>query len=190
MLNHVSLRPIISDRFRPFRLDSGRRFSFMHFALTFVLPVLVATWVCVRYPVIDKEYQVTLLTIFGIIAAVLTALLPIVQSVVGNFTLPERYTPAQSARWQNQRVRLEVLRGLYSAISWAVVLLVLSLVPMLLLQVESFPGLLKRFIAFLIYFVALSVAVCFLEIVVGVYQVLEDQARQIAQQLKDARPPE
>ena len=190
IFHNISLRPILSDRLRPPSFPDGKRFNAKHFALIFVLPFVAAVALALRYPVINKDYQPTILAIFGMVAAVLTALLPIIPAVIGNVQVKDKYERSQHAVWVNLANRLDVLRGLYSAISWAVILLVLSLVPVLILQIQNLPALVGQILAGMIYFVGLSVAVAFLEIVAGVYQVLMDQAKQISQKLKDSKPDE
>lgn len=188
MATDIDIFPIFWDFLRPFRFRGGRQFSVGHFCFTLLLPAALGAWVSFKHPVIAERYQITLLTVFGVIAAVMTALLPVVQYVVG-VGLPEKpYSEAQHAMWEHQVVRLQVLRSLYSTISVSVILLVLSLVPIMLLQVGWMPPVGKQVISASIYAIGFAVAISFLQVTSGVYLVLEAQAKEIDQKLKDLAP--
>jgi hypothetical protein len=188
MATDIDIRPIFSDFFHPFRFGGKRKFSVPHFLWTIVLPAAWGAWLSTKHPAISDKYQVTLLTAFGAIAAVMTALLPVVQYVVGADLQSTRYSESQRSQWQHQVDRLNVLRGLYSTISVSVILLVFALVPLTLLQVAWFPPEAKQAISASIYFVGGAVAISFLQVVSGVYLVLNAQASQIDQRLKDLAP--
>lgn len=188
MATDIDIRPIFMDFLRPFRFRKGRKFSFGHLAFSLLLPLALGILLSFKHPIIAERYQITILTVFGVIAAVMTALLPVVQYVVGVGLPEERYTRAQHAAWEHQIARLQVLRSLYSTISVAVVLLVFSLVPLMLLQVNWFPDGVKQGISASIYFVGFATAISFLQVISGVYLVLEAQAKEFDQKLKDLAP--
>jgi hypothetical protein len=190
MATDLDIGPIIWDFLHPFSFRKGRRFSFSHLLWTIISPAAVAIWLSFKYPVIDPQYQVTLLTVFGLIAAVMTSLLPVVQYVVGLDIPKERYPEAKYAAWEHQVVRLNVLRSLYATISFSVILLVFSLVPLIFLQTAWIPPNGKQVISASIYFVGLAVSVSFLQVISGVYLVLEAQAREYDQKLRDLAPPD
>lgn len=185
--SELDIWPIFSDFFRPFKFKGGRKFSVIHLFWTMVLPAALAVWFSFKHPVIPDKYQITLLTVFGVIAAVMTALLPVVQYVVGA-DVKNKYTESQRAEWEHQVDRLQVLRGLYSTISVAVILLVFSLVPLTLLQVDWLPKEAKQVVSASIYFIGVATAISFLQVISGVYLVLESQAKQVDQKLKDLEP--
>jgi hypothetical protein len=190
MISYIDIRPIIADHFYPFHFRKGRQFSWPRTVLTVILPAAGAIALSFRHPVIAEKYQVTFLTVFGLIGAVMTALLPIVQSVVGVSLRSERYTLAQKHLWNQQKVRLEVLRGLYSSICMSVIYLVFSLVPLIALQINGLPFVAKQAIAAMIYFVGLAVATCFLEVISGVYLVLDAHAAEVDKELERLSPPD
>jgi len=188
MATDIDLVPIFYDFLHPFSFREGRKFRLSHFAFSVLLPAAVAVWLSFKHPVISERYQATLLVVFGAIAAVMTAILPVVQYVVGVGLPAERYKPTQHAAWEHQVTRLQVLRGLYSTISVSVILLVFALIPALLLQVQWLPGWAKQTTSGSIYFVGLAVAVSFLQVISGVYIVLDAQAKEYDQKLKDLKP--
>src|SRR5580698_572570 len=138
MATDLDIRPIIWDFVRPFSYRRGRQFNFRHTFWAVVVPIAYAALFSFRHPKIAETYQVMFLGAFGLVAAVMTALLPMVQYIVG-IDVKEKYSEAQFASWQHQIARLEVLRNLYSAICMSVFGLVFSLVPLGLLQVPSLP---------------------------------------------------
>lgn len=188
MITHIDLRQIIGDHFRPFRFREGRKFSWPKMTLTLAVPAGLGIAMSFRHPVISDKYQVTFLTVFGVIAAVMTALLPIVRSVVDVSLRKTPYTLAERHLWNLQKVRLEVLRGLYTSICMSVIYLVFSLVPLIALQIVGLPLYLKQLIAACIYFVGFAVAVAFLEVISGVYLVLNAHAEEVDKELEKLQP--
>jgi hypothetical protein len=128
------------------------------------------------------------LTVMGIVAAVMVALLPVVQFIVGEGLKGERYRESQYSAWKHQVARHQLSVDLYSSISWSVVLSVFSLAPLLLLQIPRLPVVLKWVCSVSIYFVGFSLALLFLEITSGVYLVLKAQADEVDRKLKDTEP--
>lgn len=188
MAHELDVFRIIADSFCPFKFRRGRRFSFRHFCVSFVLPAALGAWQSFRHPAIDSKYQVGLFAAFGAVAAVLTAILPVIQYLVG-LGLPEhKYKPSEFLAWEAQVVRLEVVRELYSSISTGVILLVFSGAPILALQFDWLPATLKQLCSALIFFVGFAVAISFLQIITGVYDVLEHQAKEIDDKLDKISP--
>lgn len=188
MATEIDITPIVSDYFHPFKFGQSRRFSWHRFALSVGLPLVLALALSWPHPVIAEKYQMSILTVIGIIAAVMVAMLPVVQYIVGVGVQAEPYREAQYSVWKHQVARHQVSVGLYSSISWAVVLSVFSAVPLLLLQIPSLPHSAKWIFSVAIYFVGFALAILFLEITSGVYLVLKAQANEIDQKLKDLAP--
>jgi hypothetical protein len=190
MATDIDISPIVSDYFRPFKFGQGRRFSWGRFVLSVCLPFSLALVLSWRHHVIAEQYQMSILTVILFVAAAMVAMLPVVQYIVGTGIQNTPYTEAQYAVWRHQVARHQTSVGLYSSISWAVVLSVFSMVPLLLLQVPRLPATIKWISSVSIYFVGFSLAILFLEITSGVYLVLKAQAAEVDQRLKDSEPRE
>jgi hypothetical protein len=188
MSTDIDITPIVSDYFHPFKFGQGRQFSWQRFTVSICLPLALALALSWRYRVIADAYQMIILAMVGIVSAVMVAMLPIIQYIVGVGIKDSRYSEAQYSVWKYQVARHQVSVGLYSSISWSVVLSVFSAIPLLLLQIPSLPLAIKWLSSVAIYYVGFALAILFLEITSGVYLVLKAQADEIDRKLKDLEP--
>lgn len=181
---------ILRDHFSPFCLDGVRRLNKSRVLWFIVVPVAVGSVVTWRLGRAPDVLQAVFLTVFTISAGVLTALLPVVQSMVTQTEMSE-YAPSQLLKHQRRMLRLRTLRDLYANIIYTVTLNILGLLPVLGLTITNpqfaasqpvitvMERVFACFLTWCIYFVFSSLAIALFYIVSGIYLVLDVQAEEI-----------
>ncbi|CAG0984201.1 hypothetical protein PHYC_01934 [Phycisphaerales bacterium] len=182
----ANLWQIIGDHFCPFSFKGQRRSFSAANAVYFAVAPGCAGYVLLRYagPISESGNDIYL-TVFAVVGAVFTALLTVVQSVVGGTDKATPYDAAARIRESQRSIRLEVLRELYASIAFAVLFLVLSAVPIMALDYAPLPHAWRAIASAFTYGVAVLMAFTFLHIISGVYLVLDAQAKETSDRLKD-----
>ena len=200
MLRRVNIAKIVTDHFCPYRFGKGRRFSFGFSFLFAVVPLGLGWTLHALIGGIQSDDVALIVTVLSILAAVFTALLPIVHSVIGQSPAADAYDEGARLERDREQIRIESLRESYSAICYAVLLLIsgvavatiLAALPSLssmddagstLSVGERFLRLVKSAASVFIYFVSTSTLLTLLNVIVGVYVALDDQAENITKRL-------
>jgi Na+/melibiose symporter-like transporter len=153
-----------------------------------LIPLGLAAILMWRLGPLATDSLANFLTVFSILAAVLMALVAVVQNAVGGIDLTKKYDLGQRLAHERQVIRLEVLRELYASISFTVLLLLASMGPIVLLQVASPGHSAKKWLSGLVYLASCAVAISSFYIIFGVYRVLDVQADQAADALHRGEP--
>lgn len=193
MIDRLDIFPIIKDHYCPFRYGEGRRFSWSFLLLFFVAPTAIGILLAWKVGYVDSVQIPLVLSAYSVLAAVMTGLLPIIHAVVGQSRTPETLDVGQRLEIDRALIRIETLRELYSTISYSVIVLTIGVVVtvalVFVLPSTSAPLGDRRVVALvlsgLVYFVGASTMLSFLNIAVGVYAALEDQAKRTTQELRD-----
>lgn len=188
MVTTVNLKTIIVDFFYPPQFGEKAKISLWRLFAFAVLPIGLGGAMAIFLPTLPSSYQGTFFQIFALVATVFTAMMPIVQAVAQHRTPAAKYTKAQAADWKGEVTRLDVLRSLYSALTWAVLLTIAAVVPLLVLQIESLPEIPKRIVAGVIYAISISIAFIFIDVVVGIYLLLADETKSLEAKLRHGEP--
>lgn len=188
MFHYINIWLIVKNHFSPFRFGHDRKFSLPYFFVFFVIPLAIAFALTWRFGAVRDTDIGNFLTVFSVVAAVMTALMPVVQSIVGLADFDTRFGESQKRLYHQQIVRLQVLRELYAEISFSVILLVFALVPLICLEIDSIAPWVRKGMSGFVYFVAAAVALSFLHIIMGIYLVLEVQAHEANRKLADNAP--
>jgi hypothetical protein len=179
---------IVRDHFCPFRFGRGRVLDARRLVILGLIPLAVAFLLLWRLGPIITDSLANFLTVFSILAAVLMALVAVVQNAVGGIDLTKKYDLGQRLAHQRLVVRLEVLRELYASISFTVLLLLGSMAPLVLLQIAAPGPSAKKWLSGVVYCASCAVATSSFYIIFGVYRVLDVQADQTADALNQSEP--
>lgn len=203
ILGHGLLRlnpaRILADRFRVSYDNGDRRRSALSFCIFAALPValgLLLTWLLSVPP---GATIALIVASFGILAAVLVGLLPVIHGLVSQANVERGYTLGEMKIGELELARLRSLRELYAVIAYSILLLILGVAASTALAalyelsplepVESRAmGLVDWMYlvaSFLIYFVASSTAFSFFDLASGVYDALESQADESERMIRD-----
>jgi len=186
MLGRINPRRIIRDQFRPFVHGEQRRFSPSSLFLFGILPALIGVGTGLLIGPITGTTAVGLfMAVFSLMAAVLTAMISIVHSVLGSTKIKDKYAPGEFVIVRIERTRIEVLREIHTNISFSVIVLVGSLVPLLALLI-TLPNWLAHTLTSIVFAVAAVVALTVVSILVGIYDVLDNEAHRAAEKLENA----
>ncbi len=189
------LAKILRANFSPHRVGRGRVFSPVELIIYGIIPLAGGAALSWRLGRPSEEYLALLIAVYGVLAAVLVGLLPIVYSIAsGTYTA---HAKGEYPAIDHERRRLEVLQDLYSTISYGTILLVAalaSLIAMLFLpdpatsdNTESTLAVLECFV----YFVGCSTILSILNVAMGVFTSMEDQVCKAKERLeKQAKVPE
>ncbi|HEV7299034.1 MAG TPA: hypothetical protein VGN72_06670 [Tepidisphaeraceae bacterium] len=190
MTRFFNIGPIVWDHFRPFRFGEKRQTSFQHIAVFLVIPILFGVALSFWKPAGARSQQAAFMTAYSLVAAVMLALLPVVQSILG-FTPIDRervFLERDKPLWREQVIRLQVLRELYSEISFAVLILVVSLAPAMAAGASALPLWALQGLSAFVYSVGFSAAIACVHIMTNVYLVLDAQAKEATRFLDKANP--
>lgn len=185
----IGILIILDHHFRTFRAGQVRKISIQKIILFICIPcILSAAWSCLIGPIESKQIS-TYLAILAVVGSILTAMLAVVQAVIG-FPLPHRnepFTPVEIVEFRRLSARLTTLRELYANISYSVVLVIVAMPSFLVLAFEPSTIFYYGFSTF-IYFVCLTLILTFFYIVSGVYIVLDAQGRKMTEELERLKP--
>ncbi len=186
MFDRVNPYQIFKDQFCPFRHGEGRRFHFGYLFFFLVVPIGVGCPVAyITGPLSDPTTIGLFLAVFSLVAAVLTAMISIIHAVLGGTRFEKEYDPGQFQIVRAEQNRLDVLRELHTNIAFAVILLIFSLVPLIVL-LFSINDYWAMGITMVVFSVAVVVAITVLSIMVGVYDIIENEAIRLNDELTRA----
>ncbi|MEX0643612.1 MAG: hypothetical protein WD468_12990 [Pirellulales bacterium] len=184
IVTRINPWPIVRDQFRPYRVDEGtREINIVHLLVFLVLPMIGGGSLAWALGALAGTYVPTFIAVFAIVAAVFTGLVPIIYAVARNMQLPDRQDEGAWKAVRDAKVRVEVLRELYANIAFAVLLLIFSLVPLVIL-LFALPEVVADVLSGIVYGVGIAICFSFLHIITGVYEVLDDQASDLMNRLR------
>lgn len=200
MIHRLDIRAIIKDHYCPFVVHKGRRFSLPFFGLFFLIPSAAGAALAMTVGYVNLTLIPLVLAAFGVLAAVMTGLLPIIHTVVGHTRDFVKLEPGRKIEGEREIIRIETLRELYSTISYSVIVLTAGIVVAVALvfvlppdgantttPVAPYPryyDVLARIFSGFVYFVGASTILSFLNIAVGVYAALEEHAERATATVK------
>jgi len=188
MLDRVSPFQIIRDNFCPFSHGVGRQFSKRHFASFAVLPCVGGVVLACTLYGIQPPTAAIIIGVYSIIAAVMTALLAVIHNVIGSTSVEKGF---DAGDWKKKReliLQLEVLRELYANASYAVLILVGGLGPLVALLFDL-PCVARVVLSGAVHAVSISVVLSFLSVITGIYLVLDTQAKNMDSAIRYAAAP-
>ena len=189
------LRNIICAHYCPHVTVQGRKFSLSALLIYGALPLGVGMALCGQLGQPKETYLALLIAVYGVLAAVLVGLLPIVYSIADNtFT---RHSEGQYPSVQRERRRLQVLQDLYATISYGTILLVLAVGALIAFVFVPGPlaggpdGMLVSVLLTIVYAVGCSTVLSVFRVATGVFTAMEDQVERVKVLLDEAEraPP-
>lgn len=182
---------IIKHHFSKYESGSIGKLSFSKLC-TFGATPFILSFIWIYYHgVIDNTHISTYLTILAVVGSVLTAMLAVVQAIIG-FPMPEiegvKLDPVDYPIYKKAMARLTTLRELYANIAFSVLLVVASMPVFLILKTIKSAPIAHGICSTIIYFVCTSVALTFIYVISGVYTTLDDHGDKLADKLKSIKP--
>ena len=187
MLNRVNVIVLLRDQYRPYRHLHGRRWHLGHVMLFGIVPACVGVGAGLLVGPLNAAAAGTMIAAFSVLAAVMTALVSVVHSLVGNVRIPEPFDPGARRVAEQVVARLEVLRELYTSITFAVLTQVFGVV-ILTLTFLPLPVWVDSTLTCLALGVAAVALMVLLTVALGVYQSLTDEADRRENELRKAAP--
>lgn len=180
---------IIWDHYCPRVADVGskNKFSWSQFFWYGLLPLAIAfllIWRIGSFPLSSID---SLIAVLSIVVTVLTATLGQTQALVSRISLPSGKGKENARRRKRQLIRLASLRRIYSAIAFAILVLLIALICAILARSGVGDDLAMVF-SFVIYTASAVAGIVFYDLVVHLYVVLDEQAAMIESGLDDNHP--
>ena len=147
------------------------------------------------------EYLPLIVAVYSVVAAVLVGLIPLAQSVIGQSDPNRTYEAGERPLAQQELDRIQTLQDLHAAISYATILLVVSLGACVVIVFVSpaaagdatsppttQPVVAVRFayaLATIIYGVGSSTALTFFDVASGVFEAMENHAETLKRRIRN-----
>lgn len=185
MLYRISPGLIFRHHFSVVDTKGIRRFSFVQLLLHGLLPAAIG---CAAGFLSGPLTSVTsigmVIAVFSLVATVLTAMISVIYAVLAGDSrpLPTRDQPFLK---DNELARLAAIRSLQSNVAFCVIVLLASILPSILL-LATLPFWIAHTITLVVFSVAAMVALSMIDILVGVYDVLENEAEERAKDIRNA----
>lgn len=193
-------RQIVGDRFRIFYQNGTRPWSAASFLVFCLLPILLGLALVAFLGVPPPSTISLIVASFGILAAVLVGLLPVIHGLVSQAKIERAYTLGEVRIGELELERLRSLRELYAVIAFSILVLVFGVAAATFLaaiyELAPLPEKSATRLAgwwewsalassFLVYSVASSTTLSFIDLASGVYTALESQADESEHMIRD-----
>ncbi len=155
------------------------------------IPALLAYLLHGRFGNVGHEQLPTFLAVYGILAAVVVGLLPLVYTIIGQTDTSREYTPGQRPLAERELTRIYTLQDLYSTISYSTFLLVVSIFCCIMIGImpsdtatqADWMRVLIAALSGTTYFVGVSTAISILDVGNGVFDAMNDQVDAAEQEI-------
>ena len=179
--------------------DNGRHFRWTRLMILGLLPAVLSAGISIRFGPPTLQAIGVIIPVYSVLIAVLVGTIPIAHSVIGQSDPDRTYDPGQRAYANNEIDRIQALQDVIASISYAAMLLVVSLVVCICIafvvsdktdgstntQASIYLWYLLRCFAFLIYFGGVSSFFTFFDIAVGVFDAMEHHAETLKDRIRN-----
>ncbi len=187
-------------------VDGKRQWRWLRFIGFGILPVVLGILLSLRLDPPDPPYLPLIVAVYSVLAAVLVGLIPLVHSVIGQSDPDRKYDAGQRPLAQQEIDRIQTLQDLHAAISYATILLVVSLgacVVLVFLLPASSGGagtasqphataitVLAYCLTAIVYAVGASTALTFFDVATGVFEAMESHAESLKRRIRGNVAPD
>ncbi|MAX27344.1 MAG: hypothetical protein CMJ19_22845 [Phycisphaeraceae bacterium] len=114
-------------------VKDDRKFSLKRLILYGIIPLAASVAILCKYDAPNTERLSTIIPIYGILIAVLVGVMPLAFSITDRSGSEEKYTTGQSFLARKEIDRIQALQDLSASVSYAITMLVMSLVSCIVL---------------------------------------------------------
>lgn len=203
MAAYTGIEHVLDDQFRPYRVSVGNAFNFVHTVFVLSAPVVIAIVAGCMGGGFVQHNAANLLAAFAIIASVMTAIMPTIHGLVGDVELKQIEELKGGSKTSDANIesastlvaKIELVRSLYAAVAWSVILLVAAIAPLLVLMNSSFEdsekapigwiaAVLRGLLTFIVAYAGATSFVSLLQIVTGVHLMIRHKQAPLETEVK------
>jgi uncharacterized membrane protein YidH (DUF202 family) len=177
--------------------DDGRKFQFARLVIFGILPSIFSVSLVWKFGAPTKEYLTSIISIYGILLAVLVGMTPLAYSITERSDTNKEYTEANRYQAKHDVHRIETLQDVTASITYASVILVITLIACVILalcqpSVANQKGVLPDkawewvsiIFGFVVYLGGMSSVFTFFDISKHIFNAMEDYAEEAKSQIR------
>lgn len=205
MKRPTGLRGIAWCHFSVLLVNGERQWRKWRFWLLGIGPFVLGALLTWKLGPPGGDYLPLIVAVYSVVAAVLVGLIPLAQSVIGQSDPERKYEAGEKPLAQQELDRIQTLQDLHAAISYATILLVVSLGACVALAFLLPPAAkqgaalapqpkvvvaLAYVMAAIIYSVGVSTALTFFDVATGVFEAMENHAETLKRRIRNNIQPD
>lgn len=176
MLSKINITKIVIDHLNTLRDYNTQKLRFIDYALFIFFPIVLSAILVTFSLLIDKSFANILITSLSIFAALLLNLLLLVFDIVRKTNDAISKNREMKNPYENEERRLIFLKEIYSNISYAIFVSILSIIILLIAYFICNVHLLQL-VSFFVYFLSINFILTLLMIVKRVHILLSNELK-------------